>query len=1013
MQAAEEKRGGARPFLANLAVAILALVATGVAAAFALPWFTWSEPGGTLLARYSPLAQGGARLQADYDAAGVVTSWSSQNETLIPPALALASEMRKSERDAINKFFRRAGEAEGELPSDELVRRMAGTRIYHSRSRRLAADGTTSDSRVLAIRDDRADYLVAFYDPATDSETTFDPPIPILDHELTAGRSWEATGRRLAANGAVDYRYSGKVLEKAQFKNEAGVFEDTLKVETHLVFFSGSETFYDGITHYWLAPGVGSVESRMLDAAGATKSRTVLLNTLDQRPPSPAWPARAQSAPQETPARRDVTKWDLSRFASTRGSTDVSESSIPPTWIPTDPPTLLAARYGGGLVAFKAADPGAGALWQFTPGGTIYGPPAFDSERGRIYFGAADKRLYALDARGLFLWSFQTGDNITTRPLVFDGKVIFASEDRSVYWLNAETGAEIHRHELGGPIVSSPVLVHGLAIFGCDDGGVYAFDAQSSEQRWRFDAEEPVEAPIAAADGKIFAGTHGGDLHALDPATGEAIWSARVGDALRTAPAIAGGRLYLVNGQGRLSAYDVANGRRLWSSEEEDYTGPPIAIGDTLIVGGENGDAYAVDLTGHRQRTWAATSASSPSDGVPALTLGASEGGGAIWFADKRSVIRRLGDAAAAGPVVLRAAWLVPYTQEPLARSFLTIAPTAYGEQALVLDGSRNIFLLDPKTGKGKRVGAFGDKLAPTIQPTVAADTLLTMTGTTLFATELPSGAARWKFENTEGGTQPITVAGETVLWLTQHFPPAEAGKTQMPLGQLHALDLKTGRVRWQRPLTGFTGIGAASVFQSTIFTSAPAAAFDLTSGEPRWVAQLTGSPLGGGALSEAGDMFFIGLVDPASSAASIAALRTTDGSVIWQNGIGNSPLNPLERPWPSGAVLVVPLYSGEVIGLALADGKELWRHKPTKPRYGGVSVADGRVWFTESNARLVALDAQTGRPTAHLALDIDIGNIQAFSPRPLLIGDRVVAPLAMALLGVKIPDAPAEAPAP
>ena len=42
--------------------------------------------------------------------------------------------------------------------------------------------------------------------------------------------------------------------------------------------------------------------------------------------------------------------------------------------------------------------------------------------------------------------------------------------------------------------------------------------------------------------------------------------------------------------------------------------------------------------------------------------------------------------------------------------------------------------------------------------------------------------------------------------------------------------------------------------------------------------------------------------------------------------------------------------------------------------------------------------------------LDIDIGNIQAFSPSPLVIGDRVVAPLAMALLGVKIPTAEPEA---
>jgi hypothetical protein len=103
-----------------------------------------------------------------------------------------------------------------------------------------------------------------------------------------------------------------------------------------------------------------------------------MVNALDKRMQAAALPEMAKPLEKETPPA-DVAKWDLSRFASTRGSTDNSESSIPPAWIPTNPPMLLAARYGGALVAFNAAEPGTGALWQFTPAGTIYGPPAFDA----------------------------------------------------------------------------------------------------------------------------------------------------------------------------------------------------------------------------------------------------------------------------------------------------------------------------------------------------------------------------------------------------------------------------------------------------------------------------------------------------------------------------------------------------------------------------------------------------------------------------------------------------------
>ena len=256
-------------------------------------------------------------------------------------------------------------------------------------------------------------------------------------------------------------------------------------------------------------------------------------------------------------------------------------------------------------------------------------------------------------------------------------------------------------------------------------------------------------------------------------------------------------------------------------------------------------------------------------------------------------------------------------------------------------------------------------------------------------------------------------MAGDTVFWVTQHFPPDVDGKTQLPVGTLHALDLKTGAPRWQRPLTGFTGIGEALVSGSMVLTSAPVAAFDLVSGEPRWQAQLTDSPLGGGTLNETGDTLFVGAINAQTSVGSIAAVRTADGSVVWQQPIGSSPLHPLERPALAGDVLVVPLWSGDVIGIAANGGAELWRHQPVKPRYGGIAVGAGRVWFTQNNARIVALDAKTGKLAAQLALDIDIGNIPAFAPRPLIIGDHVVVPLAMALLGLKNPPAPVALEAP
>lgn len=944
-----------------------------------------------MLARYSPLEQGGARLSLEFDGEGKLTRWVSANEVLLPPALALASDLRKAERDALNRFFQRDGEP-AELPVETLVARMAETQIYHARTRRLALDGAATDSVVLAIRDGRGDFLVAIYDPAKDEETIFDPPIPILSANLNPGHAWEATGQR---GTDVDYRYSAKVLERAPFENEAGSFRDVLTVEARLSFSVGNETVFERRTLYHFAPELGVVESRTYDPAGKLESRTILASARDHSLRVPHFPTPAPVASPGVPSKGAVADWQLTRFASTRSATDNSESTIPPTYVPTDPPMMLAARYGSGLVAFNALEAGAPALWRFEPGGTIYGPPAYDPARGRIFFGAADKRLYALDTRGLFLWSFATGDNIVTRPIVVGDHVIFGSEDRHIYCLRSVDGTEVWRKPVGGPVVSSPVLVNGSVIFGSDDGSVYAFDPKTGERRWRFAADEPIEAPIVAAgEGRVLAGTHGGRLILIDAIRGTEIWSARAGGELRSAPVLVNDAVYLVSGSGRLSAYDFATGRRRWSSDEEDYVGPAVAHGDQLIVGTLDGDVHAIDSSGKRQQTWPAANASAPSDGPAGLQLGGSAGGGAIWFADRKSVLRRLGPPIA-GAKPLRAAWLLPFSKEPFTQHFFTVSPVAYGERIVIVDDGRDIFLLE-KNGKGERVGSFGESGAIAIEPTVAGDTLLTISGTTLYASSLPNGAARWKFDAKTGGVQPVRVAGNTVFWLTQDSSATGSGK-------LHAIDLASGGLRWEQTLTGFTGIGGALPHGDLVYTSAPLAAFSAATGEPRWVAKLEGGALGGGTLNETGEILYGGLIDEQTGTGSIVALRTADGSALWRAEIGASPLHMLERPWLSGDVLVVPLWSGEVIGLTAATGAERWRHKPPKPRHA-ITVAEGRVWFAQNNSRVVALDAADGRVAAQLSLDLEIGNIKMFAPRPLVLGERVIVPLGMALLGLEKP---------
>src|SRR4051812_20037636 len=128
--AAEPVRSTTRDLLP---LALVALVIAGVAAAFVEPWLPKAPPGTAALERYAPMRDGGARLTVAYDGAGKVKSWTSSNDRVVPPAAAVANELREAQRKALGKFLARPGEAPLEV--DQIMQRLGqGGTLYQTRS---------------------------------------------------------------------------------------------------------------------------------------------------------------------------------------------------------------------------------------------------------------------------------------------------------------------------------------------------------------------------------------------------------------------------------------------------------------------------------------------------------------------------------------------------------------------------------------------------------------------------------------------------------------------------------------------------------------------------------------------------------------------------------------------------------------------------------------------------------------------------------------------------------------
>lgn len=993
--------GASRRLLVDgVAIVLLLAIVAAVALAFAWPWLPQPAPGGAALVHYVPLRDGDSTLLAKYDAAGELRAWTSQNIVILPWGQALTGALREAPRKVVQALYLKPGETE--IPLEEAPRRLANVQAIQVRQRELDVTGALTDTIAVLLREPRGEFLVGYYEAATNRDILFEPPGQLLPAEIGPNSVWESEGRFF---GVADYRLTGRVMETGRFENELGQFDDCLKVERRLVLSQEGATLGETVWHDWLCAGLGVIDSQEFDATGSPTVRNLAI-AADRIPvdparlPPPAGVATAEATPD------DPATWQLRRVARTRPVGEVSESTVPPLWIPSDPPILLAADYTGDLVAFDAGDPTGAILWRFHPEGTIYGPPTFDPARGRIYFGASDKRLYALDTRGLFVWAFKTGDSVASRPLVVNDTVIFGSEDRNIYGLDAATGAPRWEQPVttGGPVASSPALAGDVVIVGSDDGAAYGLDPATGEQRWLFTTDDAIEAPVVVADGVAYVASRDGTLYAVDGATGEERWAAEVGQVLRTSPAVGTDRVFVVDEFNRLTALDRLTGRYLWRTVEEVYVGPPVLVGETLVVAGEDGKIYRLDLDGKRRGEWDAADASIPTDGTPSFELGPTLADGAVWLADDRAVIRRLGPAPTiTGPAPLSLAWFDGVINPPFGQNFLSYTVVEHRGQAIVLDDGKNVYQIDPATGRGKKLGTLtGDGALSVADPVVAGDRLLAVVGETLYVVNLPDLQPLWQFRGNGTSKRPVTVAEETVLWLTETGESAIGG----PQGSLYVLDLASGALRWQAPLESGGFVGGAVVGDGTVFVSTPPSAFDLATGGQRWQADVGGQPIAGPALDESGETLFVGLIDASGTSGAVAALNTVDGSVRWRVSLGPEVVSPFEPLWLHGETLVLSFFTGissnRVVALDTATGAERWRYDLAAPRLGALTLAEGRVWLVLQNGHVLALDAESGQLVARFS-DLEV-NLSAASSiqRPALIGDTIIVPAGTMLFGFK-----------
>lgn len=231
--------------------------------------------------------------------------------------------------------------------------------------------------------------------------------------------------------------------------------------------------------------------------------------------------------------------------------------------------------------------------------------------------------------RPVLLWRVDTGGELYSTPAVVDGALYLGTKSGFMSSLDAATGKERWRSDLGGYIVrSSPAVVDDTVYAGAGYA-LFALDAATGEERWRLPTRFAGSASPVVVDGNVYAATQEGHVYAADARTGHELWHIQLDGLVFSGPAVSDGRLFLTTDDGSVFAIDIDTGRHLWdyATDGEFYASPAVASG-TVWVSNTSGTLVALDAVTGSERWRAEVGGDTSPAVVDGMVYLAGEDGG-------------------------------------------------------------------------------------------------------------------------------------------------------------------------------------------------------------------------------------------------------------------------------------------------------------------------------------------------------------------------------------------------
>jgi len=237
---------------------------------------------------------------------------------------------------------------------------------------------------------------------------------------------------------------------------------------------------------------------------------------------------------------------------------------------------------------------------------------------GYIYVASVDgvvAKIDCVEQAGKVVWEKRIGEHWIYADLEIAGdRILLNDSDLYCYCLDLE-GKVVWRHSLikdfvrdgyriftdqiagGAYYQSKPTAANGLIYVGTPSRFVYALDAESGEERWKFELGAAISGAPVCDQEKIYLGQQGGedDFYCLDARSGELIWRQNVGWVWGSAN-VSDGLVFIPGVDGYVNCLDAESGHIVWRYRTERSTcSEPLVIGDHVFFGGWDHYLYKFD----------------------------------------------------------------------------------------------------------------------------------------------------------------------------------------------------------------------------------------------------------------------------------------------------------------------------------------------------------------------------------------------------------------------------------